>query len=109
MLGALSSWLYDRDPFEPLRFEKPLADLRKRLASCEPVFQDLMKKYLISNGHRVTVKSLPDPELEEKIRQREIAELKAVRDKRKKAAAKSKNLEESKQKSEGRRSLQTGL
>jgi len=81
MLGALSSWLYDRDPFEPLRFEKPLADLRKRLASGEPVFQDLMKKYLISNGHRVTVKSLPDPELEEKIRQREIAELKAVRDK----------------------------
>ena len=32
MLGALSSWLYDRDPFEPLRFEKPLADLRARLA-----------------------------------------------------------------------------
>jgi len=81
MLGALSSWLYDRDPFEPLRFEKPLADLRARLASGEPVFQELMNKYLISNGHRVTVKSLPDAELEEKIRQREVAELKAVRDK----------------------------
>ena len=38
-----------------------------------------------------------------------VAVLKAVRDKRKKAAAKSKNLEESKQKSEGRRRLQTGL
>ena len=81
MLGALSSWLYDRDPFEPLRFEKPLAELRKRLKSGEPVFQDLMKKYLMNNGHRVTVKSLPDPELEEKNREREVAELKAVRDK----------------------------
>ena len=38
-----------------------------------------------------------------------VAVLKAVRDKRKKAAAKSKNLEESKQKSEGRRRLQTSL
>jgi Zn-dependent M16 (insulinase) family peptidase len=36
MLGSLSSWLYDRDPFEPLRFEKPLADLRQRLASGKP-------------------------------------------------------------------------
>jgi len=40
-----------------------------------------MHKYLVSNGHRVTVKSLPDAELEEKIRLKEIAELKAVRDK----------------------------
>ena len=79
MLGALSSWLYDRDPFEPLRFEKPLADLRARLASGEPVFQDLMKKYLVSNGHRVTVKSLPDAQLEAKILEREQAELAQVR------------------------------
>jgi len=40
-----------------------------------------MKKYLIDNGHRVTVKSLPDAGLEDKIRAREVAELKAVRDK----------------------------
>ena len=81
MLGALSSWLYDRDPFEPLRFEKPLADLRARLASGEPVFQDLMSKYLVTNGHRVTVKSLADATLENTIREREVAELKSVRDK----------------------------
>merc|ERR1712127_952968 len=35
----------------------------------------------INNGHRVTVTSLPDTELEDKIREAEIAELKAVRDK----------------------------
>uniref|UniRef100_A0A7S0EDK3 Peptidase M16C associated domain-containing protein n=2 Tax=Hanusia phi TaxID=3032 RepID=A0A7S0EDK3_9CRYP len=79
MLGSLSSWLYDRDPMEPLRFEKPLAELRSRIASGEPVFEDLIKKYLINNGHRVTVKSLPDPELEEKNRKREEEELETVR------------------------------
>lgn len=81
MLGSLSSWLYDRDPMEPLRFEKPLAELRARLDKGEPVFQDLINKYLIENGHRVTVKTLPDTKLEEEIIAKEKAELAAVRSK----------------------------
>lgn len=81
MLGSMSNWLYGRDPLEALRFEKPLADLRARLSSGEPVFQDLLKKMLIDNNHRVTVTSLPDTEMENTIRAAEIAELKAVRDK----------------------------
>jgi len=81
MLGSLSSWLYDRDPFEPLRFEKPLAELRSRLDKGEPVFQDLISKYLISNGHRVTVKSLPDTGLEDMLAKNEKDALEAVRSK----------------------------
>ena len=50
------SWLYDRDPLEPLRIEEPLAKLRSRLASGEPVFEKLIQKYLLDNGHRVSVK-----------------------------------------------------
>ena len=50
------SWLYDRDPLEPLRFEEPLARLRSRLAAGEPVFENLIKKYLLENGHKVSVK-----------------------------------------------------
>lgn len=80
MLGSLSSWLYERDPFEPLRFEQPLAELRSRIASGEPVFQDLIKKYLVDNGHRVTVTSNPDKTLEAAQLEREAAELKEVRD-----------------------------
>jgi Zn-dependent M16 (insulinase) family peptidase len=53
MLGSLSSWLYGRDPTEPLRFEKPLADLRSRLAKKERVFQDLIQKYFLENKHKV--------------------------------------------------------
>jgi len=81
MLGSMSNWLYGRDPMEALRFEKPLAELKARLSSGEPVFQDLLKKMLIDNTHRVTVTSLPDVQMEDKIRAAEIAELKAVRDK----------------------------
>jgi len=81
MLGSMNNWIYDRDPVEALRFEKPLADLRARLSKGEPVFQELMTKLLINNGHRLTVTTLPDTELEAKIREQEIAELKAVRDK----------------------------
>ena len=30
MLGAMSSWIYDRDPLGALRFEQPLAELKVR-------------------------------------------------------------------------------
>jgi len=79
MLGSLSSWLYDRDPLEPLRFEGPLAKLRARLAAGEPVFEDLINKYLLENGHRVSVKSVPDTKLEQEIAEKERKELEAVR------------------------------
>jgi Zn-dependent M16 (insulinase) family peptidase len=34
----------------------PLAKLRARLAAGEPVFENLIKKYLLENGHKVSVK-----------------------------------------------------
>ena len=81
MLGSMNEWIYDRDPIDALRFEKPLAGLRARLEKGEPVFQDLITKLLLKNGHRLTVTTLPDTELEAKILEQEKAELKAVRDK----------------------------
>jgi len=79
MLGSLSSWLYDRDPTEPLRFEKPLQDLRARLEKGEKVFEGLITKYLLENKHKVVVKSFPDPSLEEETAKNEAAELEKVR------------------------------
>ena len=79
MLGSMNEWIYDRDPVEAMRFEKPLAELRARLARGEPVFQDLISRLIINNGHRVTVTSLPDTTLEQQILEREKAELEAVR------------------------------
>merc|ERR1719238_992485 len=79
MLGSMNEWIYHRDPVEAMRFEKPLAELRARLARGEPVFQDLISRLIINNGHRVTVTSLPDTTLEQQILEREKAELEAVR------------------------------
>jgi len=79
MLGSMNEWIYDRDPLEAMRFEKPLAELRARLAKGEKVFEELLERLLISNGHRVTVTSMPDTALESKILDAEKAELEAVR------------------------------
>ena len=59
MLRSLSAWLYDGDPVMPLRFEEPLAQLKKRMAEGD-VFRPLIQKLLIDNTHQVTVELNPD-------------------------------------------------
>lgn len=66
MLGAMSNWLYDMSPTEALKFEEPLAELKGKIAeSGSEVFQDLMKKFLVSNTHRTTIELKPSKELED--------------------------------------------
>lgn len=50
-------WIYDRDPFEPLKYEKPLQSLKARIASegSKAVFSPLIHKFILNNPHRVTV------------------------------------------------------
>ncbi len=62
MLGALSFWLYDKDPFEALAFEKPLGIIKQRLAQGEKYFEQLLRDHFLENPHRATVHLLPDPE-----------------------------------------------
>ena len=62
MFRSMSTWLYEGDPFEPLRFEEPLAKLKARIAS-EDVFRPLMRQLLIENTHQVTVELNPDSSL----------------------------------------------
>eukprot|EP00873_Tetraselmis_striata_P018587 jgi/Tetstr1/438851/TSEL_027360.t1 len=63
MLRSMGSWLYDRDPFQPLQWTSDLEKFKARLASGENVFGPLLKKYLLENSHCVTVQLLPDTEL----------------------------------------------
>ena len=65
MLRSLSAWLYEKDPFQPLRFEGPLADLKAKMAAGD-VFKPLLKKLLIYNAHKVTVELNPDATLASK-------------------------------------------
>jgi Zn-dependent M16 (insulinase) family peptidase len=50
-------WIYDMDPFEPLKYEQPLQQLKARIAEkgSKAVFCPLIEKYILKNTHRVTV------------------------------------------------------
>ncbi|OAY39086.1 presequence protease 1, chloroplastic/mitochondrial [Manihot esculenta] len=64
MLRSIGKWIYDRDPFEPLKYEKPLMALKARIAEegSKSVFSPLIEKFILNNPHRVTVEMRPDPE-----------------------------------------------
>ena len=67
MLQALNTWLYDGDPFAPLAFEAPLAKIKAKVPQQKDYFENLIKKYLIDNKHRVTLILEPDPNLAQQI------------------------------------------
>lgn len=60
MLRAMTTWLHDADPLLPLRFEDAVKNLRTRLASNEPVFQDIVSRYILNNPHRALLTMKPD-------------------------------------------------
>ncbi|XP_039019417.1 presequence protease 1, chloroplastic/mitochondrial-like [Hibiscus syriacus] len=64
MLRSIGKWIYDMDPFEPLKYEKPLADLKARIAKdgSKAVFSPLIEKFILNNPHCVTIEMQPDPE-----------------------------------------------
>jgi Zn-dependent M16 (insulinase) family peptidase len=80
MLGMMSHWIYDKNPFDGVRFEAALKELKSDLSSGQPVFQELLKKYLVANEHRVTVEMKPDATLEQKAVAAEEARLAAIKE-----------------------------
>ncbi|KAL4347304.1 hypothetical protein GQ457_17G003170 [Hibiscus cannabinus] len=64
MLRSIGKWIYDMDPFEPLKYEKPLLVLKARIAEegSKAVFSPLIEKFILNNPHCVTIEMQPDPE-----------------------------------------------
>ncbi|MFQ6648691.1 hypothetical protein Gotur_021445 [Gossypium turneri] len=64
MLRSMGKWIYDMDPFEPLKYEQPLLDLKARIAEegSKAVFSPLIEKFILNNHHCVTIEMQPDPE-----------------------------------------------
>ncbi|XVF67600.1 hypothetical protein PTKIN_Ptkin10aG0134200 [Pterospermum kingtungense] len=64
MLRSMGKWIYDMDPFEPLKYEKPLSILKARIAEegSKAVFSPLIEKFILNNPHCVTIEMQPDPE-----------------------------------------------
>ncbi|MCD7446098.1 Homeobox protein PKNOX1 [Datura stramonium] len=82
MLRSIGKWVYDMDPFEPLKYQKPLEALKARIAKegTKAVFAPLMDQYILRNPHRVTVEMQPDPEKasrEEQIEKERLDKVKA--------------------------------
>lgn len=64
MILSLSTWLYGGDPFAPLAWEAPLADIKKRLAAGEKIFEELIEERFLNTPYtRVAI--LPDTSLAE--------------------------------------------
>ncbi len=64
MVQSLSTWLYDGDPIASLAWEKPLAEIKERLAQGERIFENCLRDWFLNNEHRSTVILLPDAQLE---------------------------------------------
>ena len=80
MLGFMSNWIYDRDPFEAIRFEEALTELKSDLKAGKPVFQDLIRTHFLSNGHRVSVVMVPDGKVAAEEEERERLKLQQVKE-----------------------------
>ncbi|HPT79471.1 MAG TPA: insulinase family protein [Candidatus Atribacteria bacterium] len=70
-LKCLESWLYDEDPTMHLYYEDTLAEVKRALN--EPLFEELIEKYLLDNAHSTMVVVKPRPGLAEE-RDKEIFE-----------------------------------
>ncbi len=77
-LRALGTWLYEGDPLAPLRYEAPLAWVKEQLDANPTLLQDLLRKYVLDNRHRVTVTLHPDAGYNQRLEAEENARLAAV-------------------------------
>jgi presequence protease len=80
MLWSLDTWLHDKDPIEPLRFEAPLQNLKARLQNGERVFEEMIARELLENSHRSTIILRPDADLAQQTEAEEKARLQQARD-----------------------------
>ena len=62
LMRILGPWLHGDDPVSPLRLEENLARLRREIAA-GPFFEELIRKNLLANPHRVTLTLCPDTRL----------------------------------------------
>ena len=79
MLRSLSTWLYDRDPLEPLKFEGPLEAIKKKSCAGSGYFEEMIRAQLLSNSHRTTIVLEPDDNLSVEEEKQEIDRLSQAR------------------------------
>lgn len=76
-IRCMDSWLYGEDPTMHLCFEDTLTEIKKALT--QPLFEDLIEKYLLNNTHSSMVVAKPKPGLAEERDKEIFAKLQAYK------------------------------
>ena len=63
MLAANPCWLYQDDPFLHLEMKKAMRHIRAKVDDHQPIFSDIVNRYLVQNSCRASVELIPDPAL----------------------------------------------
>ena len=79
MRRALTTWIYDEDPFKLLAFESPLNEIKARLKNNHRYFENLIQTHLLDNVHRTTLRLKPDPEAGRRLAEEEQSRLAGIR------------------------------
>ncbi|MCB8925624.1 MAG: insulinase family protein [Ardenticatenaceae bacterium] len=79
MFGAMSNWIHDQDPLEPLKFEGVLTAVKDKIATDSMYLPGLIREYLLKNNHRGTVVLEPDPTLQQRQETAEKEKLAAIK------------------------------
>jgi Zn-dependent M16 (insulinase) family peptidase len=79
MRRVLTTWIYDEDPFKLLAFERPLNEIKQRIAADPRYFEQLIQTHLLDNVQRTVLRLKPDPELGRRFDEEEQARLEEIR------------------------------
>ena len=77
-LSVLASWLYDRDPYEYVRYNDALKSLKDKAET--GYFEELIKRNILNNSFSAVVNILPESGLSEKQDEALKAKLRSLRD-----------------------------
>jgi len=79
MLRALTTWLYDGDPFSRLKYELPLRTIKERIKKDSHYFENLIWDHLIENPHRTTVILQPEIGLQQRLDTKQVEDLRMLK------------------------------
>jgi Zn-dependent M16 (insulinase) family peptidase len=65
LMRLIGPWLHGDDPVTPLHFEEDIREIRRQVES-GPFFENLIRRYLLDNPHRVSLLLKPDKEEEQR-------------------------------------------
>ncbi|MBN2279285.1 MAG: insulinase family protein [Candidatus Marinimicrobia bacterium] len=73
LFQSLASWFYADKPFESLKWEKPLAAMKKGIEEGE--LEELIRLGFLNNNHALLIALVPKPGMQSEVNEKETAEL----------------------------------